>query len=265
VGAYTRHADGTLGRIAELPSGGSAPCQLVVDPHGSWLAVANYGDGTLGMYRLDEFGRFLSQVKPFGNTGSGPVADRQEGPHAHQATFGPDGTLYVTDLGTDEIRRYSVGDEIQPDQRGPVPIASGTGPRHLAHAGGRWYLAGELDGSVSVYDEDWTELGRVPASESRDRNQPSHLEVSPDGEFVYVANRGPDTITVLTADQHLTRVAEVPCGGAWPRHFAIDGELMYVACQHSAGVSTLAFRRGVPQFTGEVFNVETPSCVLTGF
>ncbi|MCG5212311.1 beta-propeller fold lactonase family protein [Streptosporangium sp. KLBMP 9127] len=263
VSAYTRRADGTLSRIAELPSGGSDPCHVAVDPQGTWLAVANYGDGTLGAYRLDEFGRMVGRAKLFHNTGSGPDGERQASPHAHQSTFGSDCVLYVTDLGTDEVRRYLVGDEIVPHPDGNIRITPGTGPRHLAYTAGRWYLAGELDGSVSVYDENWTELGRVPASQSATpRNFPSHLEISPDGRSVYVANRGPNTITVLAAEPELSRVAETPCGGKWPRHFAVLDDRMYVANQRSGHIAVLALKSGVPEATGDLLPVGTPACVL---
>lgn len=249
VGVFARAADGTLSPLAQRPSEGSAPCHLAVNPTGTHLAVANYGDGTLSVHRLD---------------GSGLPADAwifpyREGSHAHQAVFGPDGVLYLSDLGADEVRRYLVGDEVVPHPEGPVRLAAGMGPRHLARAGGHWYVAGELDGTVRAYDDDWRELRAVPASGRDGRNHPSHLEVS--GGFVYVANRGPDTISVFTGPE-LERVAEVGCGGAWPRHFAIADGRMYVANQGSDGVAVLPMEGGVPQAAVEVLAVGTPSCVL---
>ncbi|SDR08959.1 lactonase family protein [Thermostaphylospora chromogena] len=260
VTAYARRPGGVLERLCERPSGGSFPCHLAVDPRGRWLVVANYGDGTLGAYRLDERGRIVDPVRLLPHSGDGPDPERQEGPHAHQAVFGPDGTLHVSDLGTDEIRRYLVDDEIVPHPEGHVRLAPGMGPRHLAHAGGEWYVAGELDGTVRRYDASWTELASVRASESAP-NAPSHLEVSADGRLVYVANRGPDTVTVLSVPG-LSRVAEVPCGGAWPRHFALAGDRMYVACQNSGTVTVHPLDDGVPKKATEEIRVATPACVL---
>ncbi|MFD0659936.1 lactonase family protein [Thermocatellispora tengchongensis] len=261
VSAFARHSDGTLAHLATRPSGGAQPCHLAVDPQGAWLAVANYGDGTLGAYRLDEHGAMVGKPRLFRHTGTGPDPERQECPHAHQVVFGPDGTLYVSDLGTDEIRRYSVGDEIAPHPAGHVRVSPGMGPRHMAFLAGRWYVSGELDGSVRAYDESWTEVAVGRAGASGAANLPSHLEVSPDGRHVYVANRGPDTITTLRADD-LSHVAETPCGGAWPRHFATAWDRMYVACQHSDAVTVLPLHRGVPQAPEETLDLPTPSCVL---
>jgi 6-phosphogluconolactonase (cycloisomerase 2 family) len=210
-----------LGPLDERPSEGHSPCHVAVDPEGGLLAVANYGDGTATLYRLDERGAFTGDPIVLRHTGSGPDAERQEGPHAHQAVF-HDGLLHVSDLGTDEIRRYRHdGTPLE-----PITLAPGTGPRHFAFAGSRLYVAGELD-----------------------------------GDLVYVANRGPNTISVLRAAD-LSPVAEVPSGGNWPRHFAIDGERMYVANQYANTVTSFRIEDGVPAPDGESYEVESPACVL---
>ncbi|WP_436757009.1 lactonase family protein [Streptosporangium sp. V21-05] len=291
VGVFARAGDGTLSPLAQRPSEGSAPCHLAVDPTGTRLAVANYGDGTVSVHGIDGSG-LLTDVWIF---------PYREGAHAHQAVFGPDGVLYVSDLGSDEVRRYLVGDEVVPHPAGPVRLASGMGPRHMAWSDGHWYVAGELDGTVRVYEVsdgldgpdgpdgpdgidgpdasdasdasgvpgvagvsavsggEWREVAVVPASGSGGHNQPSHLEVL--GGLVYVANRGPDTIAVF-AGPGLEPVAEVPCGGTWPRHFAIADDRVYVANQRSDGIAVLPLKGGVPRPAEEVFAVGTPSCVL---
>jgi 6-phosphogluconolactonase (cycloisomerase 2 family) len=251
VEVFARGAGGVLSPLAGRSSGGSFPCHLAVDPAGTLLAVANYGDGTVSVHGIDEAG-LLTTAQTF------PYRD---GAHAHQATFGPDGVLYVTDLGADEVRRFTVGAgrEVAPHPGGPVRLAAGMGPRHLSRAGDRWYVAGELDGTVRAYDSGWRETAVAAASGTGAENHPSHLEVS--GPFVYVANRGPDTIAVLSA-AGLERIAEVPCGGAWPRHFAVARDRMYVANQNSGGVAVLPLKDGVPQEAEAVFESGTPSCVL---
>ncbi len=256
VGVFAR-GDGAPTPLAQRPSGGSAPCHLAVDPSGALLAVANYGDGTVTVHRIDDSG-LLTDLWTF---------PYREGSHAHYALFGPDGVLHVTDLGTDEVRRYLVdgrfeagGDgRVVPHPEGPVRLASGMGPRHMALSEGHWYVAGELDGTVRVYDDGWREIKAVAASAAEGRNHPSHLEVS--GGFVYVANRGPDTISVLSP-LTLDPVAEVACGGVWPRHFAIADDRMYVANQRSDGVAVLTLKDGIPQPGPVVFATGTPSCVL---
>ncbi|WP_230879335.1 beta-propeller fold lactonase family protein [Planomonospora sp. ID67723] len=250
VEVLSRGESGALQPLARRSSEGSSPCHLAVNPAGTLLAVANYGDGTVSVHGIDEAG-LLTGVRAF---------PHREGAHAHQATFGPDGVLYVTDLGTDEVRRFAVrGGEVSEHPDGPVRLASGMGPRHMAWAGGHWYVAGELDGTVRAYDAAWREVAAVPASGAGGRNHPSHLEVH-DGR-VYVANRGPDTISVFEGPA-LARAAEVPCGGRWPRHFAIAGGRMHVANQNSGDIAVLPIEDGIPQPVGRVLATGTPSCVL---
>ncbi|MEV4113589.1 beta-propeller fold lactonase family protein [Nonomuraea sp. NPDC049695] len=242
----------TLSPLDERPSEGDSPCHVAVDPTGSVLAVANYGDGTVVIYRLDSRGAFEGDPIVLRHKGSGPNKDRQEGPHAHQAVF-HDEILHVSDLGTDEIRRYRYdGTPLE-----PIPMNPGTGPRHFAFVGSRLYVAGELDGTVTLIDGERRTV--VPASREDVENCPSHLHI--EGDLVYVANRGPNTITVLRAAD-LSPVAEVSSGGDWPRHFAIDGTTMYVANQQSNAVTLLELKDGVPQPSARGYEVERPSCVL---
>jgi 6-phosphogluconolactonase (cycloisomerase 2 family) len=260
VAVFAEESEGPR-MLAEHPSGGSYPCHLAVDPEAAWLVIANYGDGTVAAYRLDEDGMPRPEPLLFPNEGHGPHPARQEGPHAHQAVFGPDGVLYVTDLGTDEMRRFLPG--MVPHPGGPVRLAAGSGPRHFVHHQGHWYVTGELDGTVRVYDEAWRQVGEVPASASGERNQPSHIAVSGDGRHVYVGNRGPDTVTVFEAEgARLTHVTEVPTGGRWPRHFAVAGDRLYVAEQRSDEVTVLELEDGVPRPGVRALTVGSPSCVL---
>jgi 6-phosphogluconolactonase (cycloisomerase 2 family) len=241
-----------LSPLDERSSEGDSPCHVAVHPSGTLLAAANYGDGTASLHHLDARGAFTGDPIVLRHTGSGPNRERQEGPHAHQAVFHDD-LLHVSDLGTDEIRRY------EPDGTPlePITLTPGTGPRHFAFAGSRLYVAGELDGTVTLIDGE--RVTTAPASGSGTENFPSHLQI--EGDLVYVGNRGPNTISVLRAAD-LSPVAEVPSGGDWPRHFAIDGTRMYVANQNSGDVTVFELRDGVPEPTGQSHEVRSPACVL---
>src|SRR5699024_4963695 len=107
----------------------------------------NYGDGTLRAVRLTEGGEFGETVD-LAHTGSGPVADRQSGPHAHFSAV-VDDHLIVADLGTDELRVYP----LESGRPAPDPILvampAGSGPRHFLRRGNALLVAGELDGTVT--------------------------------------------------------------------------------------------------------------------
>jgi 6-phosphogluconolactonase (cycloisomerase 2 family) len=179
------------------------------------------------------------------------------------------GELLVVDLGCDAVFRYRLDETTGrlEDAAEPIRLAPGTGPRHLAVApSGLWYLSGELDGSVTIV-EAGTVVGRVPTSDRLGDRWASEIALGSDGRFLYVANRGPDTITVFDLSEDLPRpVAEVPTGGHWPRHFAIIGDLLFVANERSHTVTCFRIdpETGVPHPTRHSLETASPTCVLPG-
>ena len=94
----------------QTSSGGAAPCHLALHPDGSTLFVANYVSGTVAVFPVDAEGRVTGDepAQLIQHTGSGPRADRQEGPHAHQVVVSPSGRwVLAVDLGTDSVYVYA--------------------------------------------------------------------------------------------------------------------------------------------------------------
>jgi 6-phosphogluconolactonase len=90
---------GDLVGASVAASGGAAPCHIIHDPASGALVVANYTAGTFAVLSAEpsdpaRVARVLALP-----AGRGPVADRQGGPHAHNITPTPWGTLIVSDLG----------------------------------------------------------------------------------------------------------------------------------------------------------------------
>jgi len=89
--------------------------------------------------------------------------------------------------------------------------------------------------------------------------------VRPDGRFVYVANRGPNTIATFTWDgEAAALVAETPTEGDWPRHMILTGDHLYVTNQRSQSVTTLRIdaETGVPALQGAPTAEPTPTGLL---
>jgi 6-phosphogluconolactonase len=130
-------------------------------------------------------------------------------------------------------------------------MAAGAGPRRLAfHPAGRaLYVVNELNSTVTAcaFDPD---SGRLDPAESAStvphdvagENNPSAVRVSPDGRFVYVANRGHDSIAVISTEPRPRLLANFPSGGEFPRDIAFvdGGRLLHVANERSDLVTTLA-------------------------
>ncbi|MEW1980414.1 beta-propeller fold lactonase family protein [Citricoccus sp. NPDC079358] len=287
-----------------LPTGGVNTCHADLNPAGTWLAAASYDSGTLTVAPVLEGGLLGLPVAVQAPDGSGPVASRQEAPHLHFVLFLDDDRLLVTDLGADRVLEYSVQDivrngaEAVPDEtQGLVAsdctpsrvhlLPAGTGPRHLAllpplpEAGieGRHLaVVGELDSRLHVLDLDATpegfhEVAIVPTHAqdqdpgSAQDNLPSHLVLSPDGALIYVANRGRDTIGVIRRAGTPELVAEVPCGGSWPRHIALGhpggAPTLLVALERGDAVVGLPLDAdGIPGDAGTRVTVRRPGFVL---
>jgi len=271
-------AAGALTVGASQPTGGDGPCHVTVHPRGGYVLCANYGSGSISVHPILDGGEVGPRSDLVQHAGSGPDPDRQEGPHAHNVQLDLAGRrVLVIDLGTDEVRSYDLDLETGELETGPVARpAPGTGPRHAAfHPGGWVFVADELASTVSTYSYTTRTgalglLGSIPATAATTaesvRNYPSEIELSADGRFLYVANRGADCITAFeVADDGTLRViADVPAGGTWPRHFALIEPFLYVANQNSDTVATFRINAetGVPEPTGAVLDIPSPACIL---
>jgi 6-phosphogluconolactonase len=281
----------SLEHLWDAPSGGDAPCHVRVDPSGA-LVVTNYvsgtvtavslaaaeshaasvldSDGLVGAHGSDErwtvpASALVTEVLP---DVTGPVEDRQEGPHAHQSIATPDGTVLVADLGGDALHEFRVTASPSIEKLRVHHVAPGVGPRHLAWYDGDLFVAGELDGQVHRLRRD--ESGSfVPVASAATftgevgESLLSHIEVDDTGR-VYVAVRGRDLVVVLDAsDGGLSLVGSASSGGVWPRHFARVPGYLLVANQMSDAVAVLPIGEdGVPGEAIAQITVGTPACVV---
>lgn len=174
------------GQVARARSGGADPCHLALSPGGDLLVVSNYSSGTVGLLSVD--GGSLTLQDTVHLTGHGPH-QRQQGSHAHQATWLSDTEVVVCDLGSDSLVGLTLRTTGAPgavsrlSQRWSVPLPPGTGPRHLALArsGVTMWVVGELDNTVLTLRRDpeaaptgrtggWSLVQSTPLLASGDRD-----------------------------------------------------------------------------------------------
>ncbi|MFE5311216.1 lactonase family protein [Isoptericola sp. NPDC056605] len=222
-----------LAPSGSLASGGDDPCHVLALGDTVW--VANYGDGVAASVDVDPATGDLAAegVVAHPGVGSGPVVERQAGPHAHfVAEAGAD--VLVCDLGADVVRRYpAAGADAAAAADVAAVLPPGTGPRHLVPLpDGSLVVVGELDARAHVLVRDgdgWAPATSTPVSPAAapGRDFPAHVTLSADGARLHVGLRGADVLAVLAVGTDggtpvLEHLADVPLGdGAWPRHHAV--------------------------------------------
>ncbi|MGX7952893.1 lactonase family protein [Tsuneonella sp. HG249] len=252
VGAY-RWNGREMEQLASIATRGAEPCYVSLDPAETALAVANYASGSCTVLRLDEAtGLPGGEVIVRRNAGSGPVGDRQEGPHAHCAIFSPSGDwLFQTDLGTDEVLAFSWHSDS--GELGASSVVyrapSGSGPRHLLfnRDGSLAYLVCELAASITVLR---VEAPRFIAHQTlpllaehfTDENLGGHLQFDPSNRRLIATNRGHDSLAWfdIQDDGTLRRGALAGSGGRSPRHFGWAAEELLVVNEESGSIRRLA-------------------------
>ncbi len=247
--------DGGLALTGTVETGSAGPCHVAVAPGGRHAVVSNYQGGAVSVVALERDGPVRERTDLVQHHGSSVDPDRQSEAHAHSATFDPSGErMLVCDLGLDKVIVYRLdpgAGRLQALPQLDITTPAGTGPRHLdfAPGGRRLFVAGELNSTLLVYDHD-PESGETRGQQVAStlgesvperRNYPADIHVHPTGRFVYVSNRGLDSIAVFGIDERDGRaelVANHPGGGQCPRNFAIDptGRLLLCANQQSDNV-----------------------------
>lgn len=281
VTALTINADGTLTKINHQASEGGAPCHCNVDSTGTNLLIANYGGGNVAVYPISEDGSLKPVSCNIQHEGSSVDKSRQGAPHAHSINISSDNKFaYAADLGLDKIMIYKLDAEahtLSPADQPAALVTPGGGPRHFAiHPSSKFaYTNNEItmvvtgfsrnpeDGSLKAIQE----ISTIPAGFDG-RKSTAECLVHPSGKFLYVSNRGHETITAYTIDQEtglLTYVENEPTGGKEPRNFFIDpsGKWLFAENQNSDTVYVFSIdqQAGALKQTGDFVTVGRPVCI----
>jgi 6-phosphogluconolactonase len=229
---------GELILLNERSSQGAGPCYVAFDKSGRYLLTANYHGGSFAIFPIREDGR-LGQESAFVQHHGGRLStDRQKGPHAHAVCTSPQNSLVlVADLGLDKVLVYrfdaATGMIANVD---PTfgNVEEGAGPRHLAfHPNGKVvYVLNELASTITQFalDESTGSLGTVRTVSGLPEgfsgyNNSAHLQIDALGKFLYMSNRGHDSIGVFAisdSDSQLHLVQHMATQGKTPRGFVLD-------------------------------------------
>lgn len=260
-----------------IPSGGLEPSHVTVDESGRVLVVTNYSSGTLGIWYLDPDGKpgMCNEIVQLDGSSINP--ERQAMSHPHQARLIA-GRMLITDLGADLIREFSVPAVPSGSVREIRAIATppGTGPRHMAALpGDRLAISGELASTALVVDLlEHRPAGSDPAAireglsvtsstlrqASAVQNYPGDIESSASGRFVYITNRGANTVSTIRVHGNLPLIVdERPTDAAWPQHITLSGNDLLVACRDASAVVAFRLKHEVPSERRVLFECPSPA------
>ena len=284
---------GDLTALNVVSSEGAGPCYLSIDAQGKFAYVANYGGGTVAVLPIlaggllgaatsvhrdrDYPGAAEATHAPAGSF----AVSGHDAPHAHMIAPDPRGKFVLaTDLGQDRIYVYRVdpntgavsfGDGVE-----GARLPSGDGPRHFVfHPNGHWlYVIQEEASTVAVYRYDAV-TGTLAAEQTvsalpkdfAGTSFSSEILVSPDGRFLYAANRLHDTIAVFSigVDGRLKWMGETPTMGDYPGQTRIDpsGNFLYACNRKSDCITCFRIHRetGKLLFTGNYTGVGSPGSI----
>ena len=263
--------DGKTGKLTFLnkaASGGGLPNQVLVAPGGKAALVVDYGFTFKDNNEAQNNSGFAALPiladgklgKPFyRDHHSGPALSPKQlnGAHTHGIAFSKDNRfVFVAELGLDRVYSYRFDPakpSLAPLDPPYVNTNAGAGPRRLvlSPSGKFLYVNHETDSKISVFSvnggtlKEIQQISTLPA-DFKDRNTTAEIAIDRDGRFVYVSNRGDDSVVVYAADAAkgtLTFRERIPSLGKSPRNITIDPSGQYLFAANQASNNIVVFRR----------------------
>jgi 6-phosphogluconolactonase len=281
VVAFTVNRDtGALAKLNEAATGGNGTTNLWLDAASSTLLTANFGGGSASSIALNPDGSLGALVSTIKATGSGPHR-RQASAHAHGVAIDPSGRYaLVPDLGADRLFVYGFDRTTHAlasdgaDHPRAYTAPPGSGPRHIAFSpNGRFvYLLSELTAEITTlrWDPQAPQLTPLQTLETtapdfKGAKSGAEVAVSRDGRFVYVENRGENTLVVYRINSdtgELTFTQRISSGGEVPWGFGLhpSGKWLLVANERSGKVNVFGIdpASGMLSDTGQALDTPAP-------
>lgn len=249
---------GALTTVGRTATGGAQPAGATVDGTGKYLLTAHPGSGTVSVLAIKPDGT-LSAIDTFR---AGPGASAVALHPANQVAF-------VANARASTVSQYTFNTGtgmLTPKAGPPLTLPAGSGPtRFVCHPNGHWvYLLEEASDAVSVhvFDEDVKALSSMseqivptlPEGAPRAKSRPGDLALGGGGKFLYVTNRGQDSVAMFAIEPGgtLKLVGHEPSGGHLAGAVTVDpsGSILVVANEGSKTLSVFHIDEGTGKLGG---------------
>ncbi|MGB7595413.1 MAG: lactonase family protein [Erysipelotrichaceae bacterium] len=253
------------GRIVNQVTHEETPsCFVSCVPAKEIVMTANYHGGHIDLYSTQE--RKLRHLQRI---------TYPEGSHAHCIEYVPRfNEVIVCDLGLDKVLAYSIND-LQLVLKDTFYALPKQGPRHFTvhPVLPIIYVMTELSCEVLVLKrsegafELIQTLSTLPEGEDQIKSG-SAIRISPDGKFLYVSNRGHDSITAfeIKTEGKLSFIQNISTFGKNPRDFNLSPDGRFVVVANLSSDSLTLFERDMEKGTITLLekDVQAPevTCIL---
>lgn len=257
----------TTGHLTVMYSVGlnSDPCYIAIDRSGGFLLSAYYRAGAVSVHRLS--GTRQLEISPIGwiSTGIGAHCIMTDPSNSYAFVphiAGKDGPNTVLQFKFD-----SENGQLSPNSPHIIYPDQGVGPRHFCFHPNKniVYFSNEQGSSVTAYNMDtatgclqpFQTLSTLPSNFVN--NTCAQIHIDPSGKFLYVSNRGHDSIACFGIDPangSLNLFENLPTQKT-PRAFCVsaEGKFLFVAGLDSKMLEV----HKIDQTTGTLEIVETHS------
>jgi 6-phosphogluconolactonase len=223
---------------------GPDPAHLATDATGRFLFAAYYVDGKVTVHAIGADGRLSDK----------PVQSITTADKAHAIVPDPSNRfVFVPHTGANAIFQFTFDattGRLSANTAPRLDTPKNTGPRHLVFHPSQpiAYVANEQGSSVTAYALD-TKAGTLKPlqtlstlpKEWQGVNACAEIKVHPAGRFLYVSNRGHDSIAGFALDDEgkLTAIGQTPTEKT-PRSFDLDpsGKFLFAAGEASGKLAT---------------------------